>query len=74
MYFYYSKHACNGYIVILIQLSQVYINNQITLRISNNGLIATNHHITTPTANNNDSRFKIKEKHLFIFGQILDKA
>ena len=31
-------------------------------------------HITTSTANNDDNGFKIKEKHLFSSGQILDKA
>ena len=39
VYFYYSKHSCNYYIVLLIQLSQVYISNQTPIYISNNCLI-----------------------------------
>ena len=42
VYFYYFKPACNSYIVILIQLSQVNITNQTTICMSNNCLIAIN--------------------------------
>ena len=70
------KTCCYCYIVILIQLSQVYINNRATVCISNNGLIVISYIIKSQhlpqTMIITDSRSK--KNIYFSFGQILDIA
>ena len=75
VYFYYLIHSCNCYILILMQSSQVYINNQIPIYISNICLIVISYiiilqHQPQMVIKNSKSKKII----YFSISQILDKA
>ena len=76
VFFYFSIHACNCYIIILIKTSQVYITNLLAMCILSNCLILINyiiilqHQLQIMTI----MPSTLKKKRYFYFGQILDKA